>query len=874
MELRSRRLSSIESLPGGDRRGAPGAGAGCHSMRTIGGRGLSRRVPTDKNTTAETEENQQASQVSSITNSAAYPTEDVSQVATSFASQPATTKAGKPRVRMTWDKEVNLFIMRTYYYITKLETDRTMYCKRLFEKFKSQYPNSNVSEQRIADQRRAIIRNKLLSDEVINNLKKEIADRLNDEQTQENILTSQHHSRSTPTHSTQPAINSPTHSSTDTQVSDYTSLAPWITIESTPSLHPTDDIRTTTGQFSVNTPNDNCSTLLQIERDNQEFSHNPKNDKLIADLTEKFKNTIAQYTDIDPKSRPKLPRLAYSKKLNFLTHFFNTQILHNFFTEDSDITHINTIVYCSAMVICTELGYRIQTENLTQTTPNRKNNKSKPAWEIRTGTLRADIGRLTQYINGNRSRKVVKHVEQIFKKFKVHTRHEQDNRRPEELARYKKSQKRKDDNKLYNTNEKAFYRSLNNKGSAISNESSVPTEHELRAYWAYIWEARRDHNREAKWVVEEQNKRLNVEDMKFEEVNEEDIYTVTQKMKNWKATGIDRIHNFWFKKFTSLHKILATIITDLIKGNTTLPKFITTGITYMLPKSANTSDPSQYRPITCLPTIYKLITSCITNKLLQHIDTYNIIAEEQKGCRRNHKGCKEQLIIDSTILKHSTSHNRNLSMAYIDYKKAFDSVPHSWLLEVLKLYKIDPMIISFLENAMANWKTSLYLTTNSNKITTTDIQIKNGIFQGDSLSPLWFCLALNPLSGLLSQQNDKTIHYNKPDIILLDKLNKTTYLIDIAIPNSHNIQKSITEKTTKYTDLKQEIQRLWSQNKVIIVPLVLSSTGVIPQHLKSSLNTLDLPNSIYYNMQKATILNTCRIVRRFLQEDHHLVNNP
>lgn len=73
-------------------------------------------------------------------------------------------------------------------------------------------------------------------------------------------------------------------------------------------------------------------------------------------------------------------------------------------------------------------------------------------------------------------------------------------------------------------------------------------------------------------------------------------------------------------------------------------------------------------------------------------------------------------------------------------------VPHSWLIYVLKLYKINTNIIDVCEHLMARWKTRLKIQT----VTTGLIQIKRGVFQGDSLSPLWFCLALNPLSTLLN----------------------------------------------------------------------------------------------------------------------------
>jgi hypothetical protein len=66
------------------------------------------------------------------------------------------------------------------------------------------------------------------------------------------------------------------------------------------------------------------------------------------------------------------------------------------------------------------------------------------------------------------------------------------------------------------------------------------------------------------------------------------------------------------------------------------------GVTLLIPKNENTEKPNNYRPITCLPMIYKLITSIISKWMQRYIDDQNLMLKEQKGCRRGSKGCKDQ----------------------------------------------------------------------------------------------------------------------------------------------------------------------------------------------------------------------------------------
>ena len=135
----------------------------------------------------------------------------------------------------------------------------------------------------------------------------------------------------------------------------------------------------------------------------------------------------------------------------------------------------------------------------------------------------------------------------------------------------------------------------------------------------------------------------------------------------------------------------------------------------------------------------------------KHLDEQKILASEQKGCVRGSKGVHEQLIIDQVITEQAKRKRRNIAVSWIDYQKAYDSVPHEWLLKVLKIYKINPTIQRFLKNTMRTWKTRLCVKTKQCSIETDFIHVKKGIFQGDTWSPKWFTIALNPLSQILNE---------------------------------------------------------------------------------------------------------------------------
>ena len=122
-----------------------------------------------------------------------------------------------------------------------------------------------------------------------------------------------------------------------------------------------------------------------------------------------------------------------------------------------------------------------------------------------------------------------------------------------------------------------------------------------------------------------------------------------------------------------------------------------------------------------------------------------MLPEEQKGCRKGSRRTNDLLFIDRAVIKEVKSRNKNLAMAWIDYKKVYDMAPHSRNIECLDLFGVAENIKSLFISSMEKRKVLLC----SGNSEFGEVEIKRGIFQGDSLSPLVFVLALIPLSLIL-----------------------------------------------------------------------------------------------------------------------------
>ena len=175
-----------------------------------------------------------------------------------------------------------------------------------------------------------------------------------------------------------------------------------------------------------------------------------------------------------------------------------------------------------------------------------------------------------------------------------------------------------------------------------------------------------------------------ISNLELNQIVDKKLYETVKKRKNWTAPGIYGIQIFLWKKLTGTWKA----ITDCFKKWMEQPEEIGP---YMANPRANSAIPKtedvnkkNYRPITCLNTVYKIFTGMIGSYMKNHADRNNIWDKSQLGTCSGVLGTVDQLVIDNAIMDEVREKLKNLAVAFYEYQKAYDMVRHDWMLRVYR----------------------------------------------------------------------------------------------------------------------------------------------------------------------------------------------
>jgi len=211
-----------------------------------------------------------------------------------------------------------------------------------------------------------------------------------------------------------------------------------------------------------------------------------------------------------------------------------------------------------------------------------------------------------------------------------------------------------------------------------------------------------------------------------------------------KATGLD---NYQAKLLKLTANSIAPSITNIFNKSLITGKFPTewkqAKISAIFKKGSKV-DSGNYRPISILPVISKLIEKIVHQQLYTYLSTNNLLSQAQSGFR---KSFSTQTSLHRLIeeIYEALNSARVVGLVAIDLKKAFDTVDHQILLSKLKFYGIEGVPLQWFKDYLLNRSqiTSLNGTLSRKEF------IKTGVPQGSILGPLLFILYVNDLPGCL-----------------------------------------------------------------------------------------------------------------------------